>query len=154
MFAKQAQFALAAVALSLASGAFAQTAQRNVFDTETDLRMPAATSANGLTREQVQAAYIASRDAKGISEFNPHSWYFAQNNNSAPALMALFSNEKAQKAETKQTASAAGGVSREQVRAEVLAARANGQLNPFDTETDLRVPASVRQPAPTALAQR
>lgn len=151
MFAKQAQFALAAVALSLASGAFAQTAPRNVFDTETDLRMPAAASANGLTREQVQAAYIASRDAKGISEFNPHSWYFAQNNDSAPALMALFSN---QKAEAKQTASAAGGVSREQVRAEVLAARANGQLNPFDTETDLRVPASVRQPAPTALAQR
>jgi preprotein translocase subunit Sec63 len=151
MFAKQAQFALAAVALSLASGAFAQTAQRNVFDTETDLRMPAASSANGLTREQVQAAYIASRDAKGISEFNPHAWYFAQNNDSAPALMALFSK---QKAETKQTASTVGSVSREQVRADVLAARANGQLNPFDTETDLRVPASVRQPAPTALAQR
>jgi hypothetical protein len=61
--------------------------------------------------------------------------------------MALFSSKKV------QTASAAG-LSREDVRAEVLAARANGQLNPFDTETDLRVPASVRQPAPTALAQR
>lgn len=150
MFAKQAQFALAAVALSLASGAFAQTAQRNVFDTETDLRTPAAASSEGLTREQVQAAYVASRDAKGISEFNPHSWYFAQNNDSAPALMALF-NKKAEKT---QTASADGHLTREQVRAEVLAARANGQLNPFDTETDLRVPATVRVPAPTALAQR
>ena len=150
MFAKQAQIALAAVALSVAGGAFAQSvAPRNVFDTETDLRMPAAASAQGLTREQVQGEYIAKRDAKGISEFNPHSWYFAQNNDSAPALMALFS-----KGEKTQSASAAGGVSREQVRAEVLAARANGQLNPFDTETDLRQPASVRQPAPTALAQR
>lgn len=150
MFAKQAQFALAAVALSLASGAFAQTAQRNVFDTETDLRMPAAASSEGLTREQVQAAYVASRDAKGISEFNPHAWYFAQNNDSAPALMALF-NKKADKT---QTASADGRLTREEVRAEVLAARANGQMNPFDTETDLRVPATVRVPAPTALAQR
>lgn len=151
MFAKQAQFALAAVALSLAGGAFAQNAQRNVFDTETDLRMPAAASAEGLTREQVQGEYIAKRDAKGISEYNPHSWYFAQNNNSAPALMALFSNKKSEKT---QSASADAGLTRDEVRAEVLAARANGQLNPFDTETDLRVPASVRQPAPTALAQR
>lgn len=147
MFAKPAQIAVAAIALSLAGGAFAQSAARNVFDTETDLRMPAAASANGLTREQVQAEYIAKRDAQGISEFNPHAWYFAQNTNTAPALMALFSKQKAQSA-------SAGGLTREEVRAEVLAARANGQINPFDTETDLRVPANVRQPAPTALAQR
>jgi len=147
MFAKQAQFALAAVALSLASGAFAQSAERNVFDTETNLRMPAAASANGLTREAVQGEYVAKRDARGISEFSPHAWYFAQNADSGPAIMALFSSKKT------QTASASG-LTREDVRAEVLAARANGELNPFDTETNLRVPQSVRQPAPTALAQR
>lgn len=151
MFAKPAQFAVAAVALSLASGAFAQSNDRNVFDTETNLRMPAATSANGLTREQVQAEYIAKRDAKGISDYTPHAWYFAQNNDSAPVLMALFSG---QKAETTKAASATGGLTREQVRAEVLAARASGELNPFDTETNQRIPQSVRQPAPTALAQR
>lgn len=149
MNAKQAQFALAAVALSLASGAFAQSAERNVFDTETNLRMPVAASANGLTREAVQAEYVAKRNAKGISEFNPHAWYFAQNVDSAPALMALFSpkSEQASVAKTE-------GRSRAEVRAEVLAARANGELNPFDTETNQRVPQSVRQPAPTALAQR
>lgn len=147
MFAKQAQFALAAVALSLAGGAFAQSAQRNVFDTETDLRMPPAASANGLSREAVQAEYIAKRDAKGISSFNPEAHYFAQNNDSGPALMALFSSKKV------QTASASG-LTREEVRAEVLAARAHGEMNPFDTETNLRLPQNVRQPAPTALAQR
>jgi hypothetical protein len=147
MFAKQAQFALAAVALSLASGAFAQSAQRNVFDTETDLRMPAAASANGVTREAVQAEYVAKRDAKGISSFNPEAYYFAQNNDSGPAIMALFSSKKA------QTASASG-LTRDEVRAEVLAARANGEMNPFDTETYQRLPQNVRQPAPTALAQR
>ncbi|HEX5687649.1 MAG TPA: DUF4148 domain-containing protein [Ideonella sp.] len=149
MNAKQAQFALAAVALSLASGAFAQSAQRNVFDTETDLRMPAAASANGLTRDAVQAEYVAKRDAKGISEFNPHAWYFAQNADSAPALMALFSPKSEQTAVAK-----AEGRTRAEVRAEVLAARANGELNPFDTETNQRVPQDVRRPAPTALAQR
>lgn len=147
MFAKQAQFAVAAVALSLAGGAFAQSAQRNVFDTETDLRMPPAASAHGLTREAVQADYIAKRDAKGISSFNPEAYYFAQNNDSGPALMALFSSQKT------QTASASG-LTREEVRAEVLAARANGEMNPFDTETNLRLPQDVRRPAPTALARR
>jgi len=144
MFAKQATFA--AIALTVTAGAFAQSAERNVFDIETYQRMPAAQS--NVTREAVRAEYIAQRDAKGISDFRPQAWYFAQMNDSAPALMALV----APKADKPVVAQAAGR-SRAEVRAEVLAARANGELNPFDTETYQRVPAA-RQPAPTALAQK
>ena len=147
MSAKQAVFA--AIALTIAGGAFAQSAERNVFDTETNLRMPVAQSANGLTREAVQAEYIAKRDAKGISEYNPHAWYFAQNTDSAPALVALF----APKSADAQVVITAKGRTRAEVRAEVLAARASGEMNPFDTETYQRIPAA-RQPAPTALASR
>ena len=68
----QTTFAAAAIALMLAAGAaLAQTAERNVFDTETYQLVPAAVSATGLTREAVQAGYIAQRDAKGIDSFNP-----------------------------------------------------------------------------------
>jgi hypothetical protein len=147
MSAKHAVFA--AIALTIAGGAFAQSAERNVFDTETNLRMPAAQSANGLTREAVQAEYIAKRDAKGISEYNPHAWYFAQNTDSAPAIVALFSPKSADA----QVVITAKGRTRAEVRAEVLAARASGEMNPFDTETYQRIPAA-RVPAPTALAQK
>jgi hypothetical protein len=147
MFAKQAVFA--AIALTIAGGAFAQSAERNVFDTETNQRMPAAQSANGLTREAVQAEYIAKRDAKGISEYNPHAWYFAQNADSAPAIVALF----APKSTDAQAVVTGKGRTRAEVRAEVLASRASGEMNPFDNETYPRMPA-VRQPAPTALAQK
>ena len=139
MFAKQAQIAVAAIALTIAGGAFAQSSQRNVFDTETDLRMPVAASAEGLTREAVQAQYIAKRDANNIASFNPESHYFAQNNDSTNAIAALFS---------RKPATSQAGLSREEVRAQVAAER-----NVFDTETDLRVPAAARQ-VPTAVAQR
>lgn len=144
MFAKQAAFA--AIALTVAGGAFAQNVERNVFDTETYQRMPAAEST--VSRDAVRAEYIAQRDAKGISDFRPQAWYFAQMNDSAPALMALFSPQSQQPAVAK-----AEGRTRAEVRAEVLAARANGELNSFDTETYQRIPAA-RQPAPTALAQK
>ena len=147
---KQATFAAAAIALTLAAGAaLAQTAERNVFDTETYQRMPAAVSAHGLTRDAVQAGYIAQRDARGIDSFNPESHYFAQNTNSAPVLMALLSKQPGRTA-----AVSAEGLSRDQVRTELMAARASGELNPFDTETHLRVAPAVRTPAPTAVAQR
>ena len=110
MFAKQAQIAVAALALSIAGGAFAQTPERNVFDSEAALN--------------------------------------AQNAGAGSAIVALFKGSPRATAPVAST----GGLTREQVRAEVIAARANGQLNPFDTETDQRVPAS-RQ-APTAYAKR
>jgi hypothetical protein len=148
MFAKQAQIAVAAITLAIAGGAFAQSTERDVFDTETNLRMPAASSAEGLSREAVQAQYIAKRDANNIASFNPEAAYFAQNNDSAKAIAALFVRKPA------QAQASATGLSRDEVRAEVIAARANGQINVFDTETNLRVaPAAVRQ-APTAVAQR
>jgi hypothetical protein len=139
MFAKQAQIAVAAIALTIAGGAFAQSSDR-VFDTETDIRMPAAASAEGLTRDAVQAQYIAKRAATNIASFNPESHYFAQNNDSTNAIAALFNVKPA---------TSTAGLSREEVRAQVAA-----QRNVFDTETDLRVPASVRQSAATVMAQR
>ena len=111
---------------------------RNVFDTETNLRMPAAASAEGLTREAVQAQYIAKRAASNIASFNPEAAYFAQNNDSSQAIAALFSRQPA----------ATAVISRDEVRAELPA-----QRNVFDTETDLRIPATVRT-APTTVAQR
>jgi hypothetical protein len=148
MFAKQAQFAVAALTLSIAGGAFAQSADRNLFDSEAILKQPAAVSANGLTREAVQAEYIAKRNAENISSFNPEAYYFKQIAGSGEGFVALF-----QGGQRTQTASASG-VTREQVQAEVLAARARGELNPFDIETDLRVPATTRRVAPSAYAQR
>ena len=147
MFAKQAQFAVAALTLSIAGGAFAQSADRNVFDSEAILAQPAAVSANGLTREAVQAEYIAKRNAENISSFNPESYYFKQIAGAGEGFLALFQGQR------KTQLASADGLTREEVRAEVLAARANGELNPFDTETDLRVPASSRRVAPTSYAQ-
>jgi hypothetical protein len=140
MFAKQAQIAVAAIALTIAGGAFAQSSDR-VFDTETDIRMPAAASAEGLTRDAVQAQYIAKRASTNISAFNPEAHYFAQNNDSTNAIASLF---------IRKPATSTAGLSREDVRAELAAA----QRNVFDTETDLRVPQNVRQPAATVMAQR
>jgi SLT domain-containing protein len=138
MFAKQAQIAVAAIALTIAGGAFAQSTERNVFDTETNLRMPAAVSAEGLTREAVQAQYIAKRDVNNIASFNPESHYFAQNNDSTNAIAALFNRKPTSQA----------SLSREEVRAQVAAER-----NVFDTETDLRVP-SIKAQVATTVAQR
>lgn len=149
MFAKQAQFAIAAVALTLASGAFAQSPERNVFDSEAILQLPASQSAQGLSREAVQAEYIAQRAAKGISSFNPEAYRQEQIAGAGTGLVALFKRDAASTAVAQ-----ANGKTRAEVRAEFLAARANGELNQFDTETYLRVAPSVRQPAPTALAQR
>lgn len=65
MFAKQAT--LAAVFALAATGAFAADAQRNVFDTETNLRAPGAESK--LTREQVRAEFLAARAAGDADVF-------------------------------------------------------------------------------------
>jgi molybdopterin-guanine dinucleotide biosynthesis protein A len=65
------QAALAVVALTLATGAaMAQSTERNVFDTETNLRTPAAASASGLTRAQVRAEFLAARAAGDVNLFD------------------------------------------------------------------------------------
>ncbi|MFZ5550779.1 MAG: DUF4148 domain-containing protein [Pseudomonadota bacterium] len=68
MFAKQATLA-AALVLAAAGSAFAADAsQRNVFDTETNLRAPAAEAK--LTREQVRAEFLAARAAGDVNVFD------------------------------------------------------------------------------------
>jgi Domain of unknown function (DUF4148) len=118
-------------------------------DTETYNRIPATQSADGLTREAVKAAYVAKRDAEGISSFNPESAYFAQDQGAGSAFVALFTKPSA-----KSEHGSAAGLTRADVRAEVIAARAHGEMNPFDTETYLRVEPSARVPAAATLAQR
>lgn len=66
MFAKQATLA-AALAFAVAGSAFAAD-QRNVFDTETNLRAPAAEAK--LTREQVRAEFLAARAAGDVNVFD------------------------------------------------------------------------------------
>ena len=62
MFAKQAQIAVAAIALTIAGGAFA--GERNVFDTETDLRIPVSASAESSRKPVTVAKTVsASREA-------------------------------------------------------------------------------------------
>lgn len=152
MFAKYSYAAIAALSLIAAGSAFAQSAERNVFDTEAGLALPAATSAGGLTRAQVQAEYLAQRDKNGISSFNPESYLKAQNAGAGNAIIAMF--QRGERPALPPVASSTG-LTREQVRAEFLAARANGELNPFDTETtDQVASAAKRQAAPSAFAQR
>lgn len=145
MFAKQAQIAAAAIALTLAGGAFAQSVERNVFDTETHLRMPAAESAGGLTRSAVRAEYLAQRSAG----YSPESNDISQADDSSAALIALFSSPS-----SKPAPQAATGRSRSEVRAELMAARASGELNIFDSEAGLGVAPAERQARPVTLARR
>lgn len=152
MFAKYSYAAVAALSLIAAGSAFAQPAERNLFDTEAGLALPAATSASGLTRAQVQAEYLAQRDKNGISSFNPESHLKAQNAGAGSAIVALF--HRGERPVSPVVASSTA-LSREQVRAEFLAARASGELNPFDTETgDTLAPAARRAVVPSAYAQR
>ena len=151
MFAKQAQIAIAALTLSIAGGAFAQSADRNLFDTEAALKPPASASAIGLTREAVRAEFLANRAAHTVASFSPDSYGSdGVNTGAGQAIYALI-----QHGERSQPVALTSVRSREEVRAEVLAARANGELNPFDTETDLRVEQAVaRRQAATAVAKR
>jgi hypothetical protein len=148
MFTKQAKFATA-VALTLATGAFAQTPARNVFDSEAILALPASASSQGLTRDAVRAEYIAKRDAVALLSFNPDAYPHGQNEASGAGFALLFKRAAANTAVAN-----ADGKTRAEVRAEFLAARASGEVNQFDTESNIRVAQGVRHVAPTALAQR
>lgn len=61
---------IAALTLVAASGAFAQAADRAGFDTEAQLRQPASASAQGLTREEVRAQFLAARRSGELSVFD------------------------------------------------------------------------------------
>jgi hypothetical protein len=150
MFTKQAQFAAAAIALTLATGAFAQSPAHNVFDSEAILAQPASASSQGVSRDAVQAEYIAQRAAVGISSFNPEAYRQAQLAGSGAGFVALFKHE----ATANTPVAHVDGKTRAEVRAEFLSARASGEVNQFDTESNIRLAPGVRQAAPTALAHR
>jgi hypothetical protein len=73
MFAKQTQIAVAALAFAVAGTAFAadtKTADRNVFDSEAALALPAARSETGVTRELVRNEFLAARASGDVSVFD------------------------------------------------------------------------------------
>jgi hypothetical protein len=72
MFAKQVQITVAALAFAVAGSAFAADAKidRNVFDTDTAIALPAAKSETGLTRQQVRAEFLAARANGEVSVFD------------------------------------------------------------------------------------
>jgi hypothetical protein len=70
MFAKQAQIAVAAITLAVAGGAFAKDIERNLFDSEAALQLPAAESKGGLTRAEVRAEFLAARAKGEVDPFN------------------------------------------------------------------------------------
>lgn len=72
MFAKQAQITVAALAFAVAGSAFAADAkvERNVFDSEAALALPAAKSETGLTREQVRQEFLAARASGELNAFD------------------------------------------------------------------------------------
>jgi hypothetical protein len=72
MFAKQAQITVAALAFAVAGSAFAADTQveRNVFDSEAALALPAAKSETGLTREQVRKEFLAARANGELNVFD------------------------------------------------------------------------------------
>lgn len=139
---------VAAAALAASGAVFAQSPERNVFDTEAHLALPAATST--VSREAVRQAYIDQRARQDIASFNPESWRREWMAGSGDGIVALFKGRGQDGAAT----AVAGGKSRAEVRAEFLAARARGEVDTFDTEAALRIPATSRQPAPSAYAQR
>lgn len=75
MFAKQFALSVALVAVAAGSALAADVPARNVFDTETHLRAPAATSK--LTREQVRAEFLAARAAGELSVFDTETVAYA-----------------------------------------------------------------------------
>lgn len=135
-----------ALALAASGAVFAQSPERNVFDTEAHLALPAATST--VSRDAVRQAYIDQRARQDIASFNPESWRREWMAGSGDGLVALFKGRDA------APTAVAGGKSRAEVRAEYLSARARGEVDSFDTEAALRVPASLRQPAAPSYAQR
>lgn len=135
----------AAIALAASGAAFAQQPERNVFDSEAHLALPAAAST--VSREAVRQAYIDQRARQDIASFNPEAWRREWTAGSADGFVALFKGRDAQP-------TAVAAKTRAEVRAEFLSARASGAVDTFDTEAVLRVPQTVRQPAPTAYAQR
>lgn len=127
---------IAAVALSLVgAAAFAQ-------------------SANGpITREQVKAELAAARADGSLNPFNNGDdvTYRQAPQAVAPSALLAHIKEAAQRVAATQAGS---GLTREQVKAELAAARANGELNPFDNLDGITYRQAPRATvAPSSLAQ-
>lgn len=128
------QTTIAAVALSLAgTAAFAQ-------------------ASNGpVTREQVQAELAAARADGSLNPFDNLAYMQPQAlGNPGSALLAHI-REGAHRVAATQTGS---GLTREQVKTELAAARRSGELNPFDNLDGItyrQIPRAAV--APSALAQ-
>ena len=102
---------IAALALSLTGAAFAQSAYGPV------------------TRAQVQAELAAARADGSLNPFDNLAYMHPQTLGNPGSALLAHVREGAQRVADTQSGS---GLTREQVRAELAAARRSGELNPFD----------------------
>src|SRR5574343_1994145 len=93
-----------------------------------------------VSREQVQAELAAARANGTVDQFDSLA-YLKQDHLGNPVAVAV---AKVSEGASKVAATQTSGISREQVRAEVEAARANGELNPFDNLAYMNTSAPAR----------
>ena len=118
--------AFIAAALTVVAGASFAQSSRNIPPSWANEQAQPFTST--VTRAQVQAELAAARNSGEINQFDSLA-YLSETHQANPvaAIVATVRDGA-----TKVAATQAGGVTRDQVKAELAAARASGELNPFD----------------------
>lgn len=138
-----------AAALTIAAGASFAQSSRNIPPSWANEEMKPFTST--VSREQVQAELAAARANGTVDQFDSLA-YLKQDHLGNPVAAAV---AKVREGASKVAATQTSGISREQVRAEVEAARANGELNPFDNLAYMNTSAPARvRTAPAAVAAK
>jgi len=143
---------VAALTLSLIGGAAFAQSSRNVPPTWANEQTP--TFVSTVTRAQVLAELQAARQSGDLNTFDNLA-YMQPKAVGAPASPVLAQvHEGAQRvAATARSQSTDGALTREQVRAELDAARNSGELNPFDNLAYRQGDTAARVVAPAALAR-
>jgi hypothetical protein len=138
-----------AAALTIAAGASFAQSSRNIPPSWANEEMKPFTST--VSREQVQAELAAARANGTVDQFDSLA-YLKQDHLGNPVAVAV---AKVREGASKVAATQTSGISREQVRAEVEAARASGELNPFDNLAYMNTSAPARvRTAPAAVAAK
>jgi hypothetical protein len=138
-----------AAALTIAAGASFAQSSRNIPPSWANEEMKPFTST--VSREQVQAELAAARANGTVDQFDSLA-YLKQDHLGNPVAVAV---AKVREGAAKVAATQTSGISREQVRAEVEAARASGELNPFDNLAYMNTSAPARvRTAPAAVAAK
>jgi DNA-binding transcriptional regulator YdaS (Cro superfamily) len=106
-----------------------------------------------VSRAEVRAEMEAARQAGLLNPFDSDLNVRVNAPFSAPTLLARTQQGADRVAALSRNAAATSELSREQVRAEVIAAHKSGEINTFDNLAYLSAPAKSVRVAPAALAQ-